>query len=95
MATIFDEIEATKRLIQDARDTAHCLGMTERVYGEKVPSRSKIGALIHDKQILVKGLELYLDTLESTVSTHARIERREKKLPYHGRNTNTEHEGDE
>lgn len=95
MATIFDEIEATKRLIRDTRDMMHCLGVTQRVYGEKIPDSVQIDSLLRDKQIIVKGLELYLDALESTVSAHDRIERREKKLPYHGRNTNTEHEGDE
>ena len=69
MSTIFDELRATQRLIEDNRKTLYSL--QERGYPESEN-------IVHDKQIVIKGLELYLDSLEGTINARSRMEAREK-----------------
>lgn len=59
--TIFNEIEDTKRLIDDHRNTLYMLQDTD--------ADSQI---LHDREIIVKGLELYQQVLEQTVNTMSR-----------------------
>jgi hypothetical protein len=61
--TIFDEIEATKRLIADNRETIYMLNEAWKVGNDE---------LIRDREIIVKGLELYLGALEHTVNAQSR-----------------------
>lgn len=87
MSTVFDEIQATKRLLEDNRQTVYSL--EERGYPSADP-------ILHDRRILVKSLELYLNVLEKTVNAQSRrssvitmetviSDGREKKSPYNGR----------
>ena len=72
MSTVFDEINATKRLIQDTREVLYSLQETHKQYGETSPGGKDLMTLIRDKQIIIKGLEMYQTMLEATVNARSR-----------------------
>ena len=78
MSTLFDELRATQRLIHDTREVMYSLQSTLDNGAPATQSAVDLKALIRDKQIIVKGLELYQDVLEGTVDARIRLDNREK-----------------
>ena len=80
MATLYDELQATYRLIDDQRQTLYLL--QDRL---NEPHEENLEQLIRDRLIIIKGLETYRGYLESVYPTLAR---REKNPSYNGKEPN-------
>ena len=61
--SMFDEIQDTKRLLNDQRESLYSL---QKYYSPEVDK------IIHDREIMIKGLESYLNVLEHTVGCVSR-----------------------
>ena len=73
--SITDEIKDINRLVDDQRAVMYRLrdSLSMKPDGDE---RGKMAEMIHDREIIVKSLELYRDVLEKTLGPRMNLEMR-------------------